>query len=120
MSNLKQSMTKCVNLTMQNLTKNILDQKSSNLCVAISVTTLLRFAMKNDLGFEDEYGYYSAEAILSNLTLIIYPRSMAGMNLNPKKEETGNQINEIGKTTSSLVFHSIFTDILIILKMVFL
>ena len=51
--------------------------------------------MKNDLCFEDEYNYYSAELILSTLILIVYPRSMAGLNLNPKKEETEFQLNEI-------------------------
>ena len=49
--------------------------------------------MKNDLHFED--GDYSAEAILASLTLIIFPRSMAGLNLNPKKEETEFQLNQI-------------------------
>jgi hypothetical protein len=44
--------------------------------------------MKNDLDFGDEDGFYSAEAILANLTLIVYPRSMAGLNLNPNEEET--------------------------------
>jgi hypothetical protein len=51
--------------------------------------------MKNDLDFEDEDGLYSAENILSTLTLIVFPRSMAGLNLNPKKEETEFQLNEI-------------------------
>ena len=51
--------------------------------------------MKNVLGFEDKKGFYSAELILANLTLIIFPRSMAGLNLNPKKEETEFQTNEI-------------------------
>jgi hypothetical protein len=85
---------------MQNLTKNILDQKSSNLCVPISVTALLRFAIKNDLGFvekESIYGvfYYSFEQILTTLTMIVYPRSLAGLNLNPKKEETEFQTNDV-------------------------
>jgi hypothetical protein len=70
------------------VTQNVIDQKDSNLCVPISVATLLRFAIKNDLDFEDEFGDYSAEAILANLTLIIFPRSMAGLNLNPNEEET--------------------------------
>ncbi|CBY12552.1 unnamed protein product [Oikopleura dioica] len=94
-SSLKQNVTKCVNQDLKNVTKNVLDQKSSNLCVPISVATLLRFAIKNDLGFEDEYDEYSAENILSTLILIVYPRSMAGLNLNPKKEETEFQFNEI-------------------------
>jgi hypothetical protein len=51
--------------------------------------------MKNDLGFEDKNGFYSAEKILSTLTLIVYPRSMAGLNLNPNEEETEFQLNEI-------------------------
>ena len=66
----------------------MLDQKSSNLCVPISIATLLRFSIKYDLGFEDEYDHYSAELILSTLILIVYPRSMAGLNLNPSQEES--------------------------------
>jgi hypothetical protein len=86
---------------MKNLTKNVLDQKSSNLCVPISVTALLRFAIKNDLNFglerKDHYGrlYYTFEQIQTTLTMIVYPRSLAGLNLNPKKEETEFQINDV-------------------------
>ncbi|CBY40045.1 unnamed protein product [Oikopleura dioica] len=93
MSNLKQQMTKCVNFDIKNLTKNILDQNSSNLCVPISVTTLLRFSMKNDLAFEDKY--YTFERILTTLTMMVYPRSLAGLNLNPKKEESYFQLNDV-------------------------
>ncbi|CBY15528.1 unnamed protein product [Oikopleura dioica] len=95
MSNLKQQMTKCVNLDIKNLTKNILDQKWSNLCVPISVTTLLRFSIKNDLAFDDKYDYFKFEKILTILTMIVYPRSLAGLNLNPKKEENNFQMNDI-------------------------
>ncbi|CBY22417.1 unnamed protein product [Oikopleura dioica] len=94
-SSLKQNATKCVNQDLENVTKNVLDQKSSNLCVPISIATLLRFAIKNDLGFENKNDYYSAEKILSTLILIVYPRSMAGLNLNPNKKETEFQLNEI-------------------------
>ena len=86
-------MTKCVNLDIKNLTQNIFDQKSSNLCVPISVTTLLRFSMKNDLAFVDKY--YTFDKILTTLTMIVYPRSLAGLNLNPKKEENFFQTNDI-------------------------
>ena len=95
MSNFKQQMTKCVNAELQNLTKNTLDQKWSNLCVPISVTALLRFAMKNDLNFDDELKNYTFEHILTTLTMIVYPRSLAGLNLNPKKEEKDFQTNDI-------------------------
>ena len=88
---MKRNATKRVNIDLKNVTQNVLDQKISNLCVPISVATLLRPAMKNDLGFKDEYGNYSAEAILATLTLIIFPRSMAGLNLNPNEEETDFQ-----------------------------
>ena len=44
--------------------------------------------MKNDIGFDDKGDFYSAEKILSTLILIVYPRSMAGLNLNPKQKET--------------------------------
>ncbi|CBY15530.1 unnamed protein product [Oikopleura dioica] len=95
MSNLKQKMTKCVNLDVKNLTKNILDQKWSNLCVPISVTTLLRFSIKNDLAFVDKDDKYTFEKILTTLTMIVYPRSLAGLNLNPKEEEIQFQKNDI-------------------------
>ena len=80
---------------MHNLTKNILDQKSSNLCVPISVAALIRFAMKNDLCFVDVRSDYTFEKILTTLTMIVYPRSLAGLNLNPKKEETEFQTNDV-------------------------
>ena len=61
----------------------------------ISVTILLRFAMKNDLSFADKYNEYTIERILITLTMIVYPRSLAGLNLNPKKEEQKFQMNDI-------------------------
>ena len=88
-------MTKCENLDIKNLTQNILDQKWSNLCVPISVTTLFRFALKNDLAFVDEINEYTFEKILTTLTMIVYPRSLAGLNLNPKIEENNFQTNDI-------------------------
>ena len=80
---------------MQNLTKNIPNQKWSNLCVPISVTTLLRYAMKEDLAFDDPEKEFTCERILTTLTMIVYPRSLAGLNLNPNKEESKSQINDI-------------------------
>jgi hypothetical protein len=74
-----------------------LDQKDSNLCVPISVSVLLRWAIKNDLNTENrkmEY-HFTVEKILTKLTMIIYPRSLAGMNLNPKNEEKEFQHNNI-------------------------
>ena len=88
-------MTKCVNLDFKNLTQNIFDQKWSNLCVPISVTTLLRFSIKNDLAFVDKDDDYTFEKILTILTMIVYPRSLAGLNLNPKKEENNFQTNDV-------------------------
>ena len=80
---------------MQNLTKNVLDQKWSNLCVPISVTALLRFAMKEDLAFDDKDNEFIFEKMLTTLTMIVYPRSLAGLNLNPKKEEKEIQTNDV-------------------------
>ena len=94
-SSLKRNATKCVETDLLNLTQNVLSQKSSDLCVAISVTTLLRYAIKHDLEFEDNHGYYSTEAIVANLALVVYPQSMAGLNLNPKRKEEENQSCQI-------------------------
>lgn len=97
MAQLKQRMTKVVNFDFQNLTINVLDQKDSNLCVPISVSVLLRWAIKNDLKVTDYWmeNYFTVEKILTSLTMIIYPRSLAGMNLNPKTEEKKFQHTEI-------------------------
>ena len=54
----------------------------------------------NDLNFvekENSLGrlFYSFEQILTTLTMVLYPRSLAGLNLNPKKEETEFQTNDV-------------------------
>jgi len=97
MAQLKQRMTRVVNFDFQNLTINVLDQKDSNLCVPISLSVLLRWAIKNDLKVEDRKmeKYFTVEKILTNLTMIICPRSLAGMNLNPKNKEKKFQHNKI-------------------------
>ena len=97
MAELKQQMTRVLHFDFQNLTQNVLDQKDSNLCVPISVSVLLRWAIKNDLNVSDSKMKedFTVEKILTKLTMIIYPRSFAGMNLNPKNEEIKFQHNEI-------------------------
>jgi hypothetical protein len=82
MAQLKQRLTKVVNIDFRNLTKNVLDQKDSNLCVPISVSVLIRWAAKNDLNVidADMESYFRVEKILTKLAMIIYPRSLAGMN----------------------------------------
>ena len=86
MAQLKQKMTRAVNFDFKNLTKNVLDQKDSNLCVPISVSILLRSAIKKDLD-PSEYvlkEHFTVEKILTQLTMVIYPRSLAGMSYNPR------------------------------------
>ena len=95
LSHLKNNMTKCVFNGMKNLTRRIADQKSSQLCVPISITNLIRHAMKHDLGFMKVDQSHSFENILSSLVLVIYPRSMAGINMNPKIKETERQTTQI-------------------------
>jgi len=84
-----------VNFDFQNLTQNVFDQKWSNLCVPISVTTLLRFAIDKDLSFVDHNNEFTFDKILTNLTMRIYPRSLAGLNLNPKNDESDFQTNDV-------------------------
>ncbi|CBY37225.1 unnamed protein product [Oikopleura dioica] len=74
---------------------SVLDQKSSNLCVPISVTKLLRFAIEKDLGFDVTKNNFTMEQILTTLTMVVYPRSLAGMNLNPDKKEQEFQENDV-------------------------
>ena len=94
MASLNQRATKVVNLDFKNLTRNVLDQKESNLCVPISVTSLIRHALKHDINFDDEYDNYSIEKLLTIFTMVIYPRSLSGLNLNPNTEENDFQSTE--------------------------
>ena len=95
MSSWKQQMTKCNRMDLKNVTRNVLDQKESALRVPITVTTLLRYAIKNDLGFVDVKKQYTFEKILLNLTMRVYPRSLAGLNLNPRAKEHNSQMGQI-------------------------
>ena len=74
---------------------DVIDQKSSNLCVPMSITTLIRFALKNDLYFGHDEEEYTFENIFATLTMIVYPRSMAGLNLNPNTDESEFQVSEV-------------------------
>ena len=78
---------------LKNLTRNVIDQKDSQLCVAISVSILLRNAIEKDLQFEDKNGSYKTGKILTTLTLIVCPRSMAELNYNPNEDEIEFQTN---------------------------
>ena len=51
--------------------------------------------MKKDLAIFYERNAYTFEKILTILTMIVYPRSLAGLNLNPKKEENDFQTNDV-------------------------
>lgn len=94
MMDLKRDATKCVNQDLQNVTKTFFEQNSSELCAPISVTSLLRHAIKKDLGYADKFPTHSFEQIFSALTMVVYPQSLAGLNLNPNKKEK-EQTNEI-------------------------
>ena len=94
-SNFKELATKKLRQDLNNLTENVFDQKNSQLCVPCSVSKLLRFAIEEDLDYKDENQYYTFEKILLNLTLIVYPRSLAGFNLNPNEVEKEFQMNRI-------------------------
>ena len=84
MVELKRRMTRNVNLNFDNLTKNVLNQKDTNLCVPLSVSILIRWAIKEDLKENDWKmdEFFTVEKILTNLTMVVYPRSLAGLNLN--------------------------------------
>ena len=92
---LKHQLTKIMNMNMNNLTKNILDQKNTLLCVPIAMATLIKYAMKNDLAFDDKLGDFTMEKICISLTMTVYPRSLAGLNLNPNDDEIKSQDGNI-------------------------
>jgi hypothetical protein len=81
-------------MDLQDLTKNVPDQKCTELCVPISVAELIRHAMKKYLSFEDREEF-TTEEILITLTMKVFPRSMAGLNRNPNKKEIDFQRNDV-------------------------
>ena len=92
MAKMKQSLTKQINCDFESLTKNILDQKDTILCVPISISILLKWAIENEI---EDVSLLTLEKILIILTMVIYPRSLAGLNLNPNKREQQYQENEV-------------------------
>ena len=103
---LKRRITKNMNLNFDNLTKNVLNQKDTNLCVPISVSVLLRWAIKEDLKVADNKmkHYFTVEQILTSLTMLVYPRSLAGLNLNPRKGEKEFQFNDVQSILKRIKF----------------
>ena len=59
------------------------------------MTTLIKYALHNDLNFQDIRGDFTTQKIFVSLTMTVYPRSLAGFNLNPKKQEMLYQMNSI-------------------------
>jgi len=76
----------------QNVTRNAINQGDSNLCVPVNFTTLLRHAIKEHCCEEHPAHKvmgraFTFERIFYFLTMRIFPRSLAGLNLNPNAAE---------------------------------
>ena len=103
MAQLKMQLTRNYFSDFQCLTKNVLDQKDTNLCVPISISVLLRFAIKDfamksagdKRALENIDKIFSIEKILTVMVMHVYPRSLAGLNANPNNEEKENQLCSI-------------------------
>ena len=89
-----------------------LNFKDSNLCVPISVTTLIRHALRYDLKIDDAImtTYYSTERIVTCLAMIVFPRSLAGLNFTPNKEEKEFQYNSIEHLLKRLKFSTYLNE----------
>jgi len=91
MSQLNRKLRRGLTIGFQNITRNTLDQGESDLCVPVNFTTLLRHAIKEKCSKKEEYKIlgraFTSERILYFLTMRIYPRSLAGLNLNPDGRE---------------------------------
>jgi len=96
------------NTAFKNTTKNVVDQKYSNLCVPISVSILLRTALEKQLNIKPDQleENYTLENILSVMTMIVFPKSLAGMNYNPKKGEEDTQYTKVHKLLERLKFET--------------
>jgi hypothetical protein len=84
----------------------VLDQKDSNLCVPISISILLRWALENHLKIvTDEYNQiYTLENILTVMTMIVFPKSLAGLNNNPCHDEKETQFTYVHELLERLKF----------------
>ena len=96
MSELNRQLQRGLTISFQNITRNTLDQCESDLCVPVNLTTLLRHAIKEHCSrknpkFKVMERAFTAERILYFLTMRIYPRSLAGLNLNPDEGEIDYQ-----------------------------
>ena len=103
---LRYNYKKISNSAFKNVTQRVVDQKDSNLCVPISISILLRWALQNQLNIEmDEYNdIYTVENILTVMTMIVFPRSLAGLNDNPCHDEKRTQLTETDKLLKRLKF----------------
>ncbi|CAG5102067.1 Oidioi.mRNA.OKI2018_I69.chr1.g128.t1.cds [Oikopleura dioica] len=85
----KEDLSRHNSYDFQNVTKHAIDQKSSELSVSISVTNLLRYAIKERLReinpntVDDQMKPYTFDFLLKTLIFHIYPRNFDGMDLNP-------------------------------------
>jgi len=96
------------NFGFTNVTKNVVDQKNSNLCVPISVSILLRSALERQLTIKpDELKEnYTIDNILSVMTMIVFPKSLAGLNYNPKEKEQETQYTCVKRLLKRLKFET--------------
>ena len=109
MAYLKRRLTSHIDTDFKNLSERVLDQKDSNLCVPISVSVLLDWVIRNDCS-----GMIKAKPLIeifTILTMVIYPRSFAGFNLNPKKVEKKFQVNQIELLLKRLKYETYFNEV---------
>ena len=97
MANLKHRLARIVNLDFMTLTAKNIDERQRSLSVAFSVSALLRWAINNDLKTSDMKmeSKYSLDKIFIILTMVIYPRSFRGFNLNPRKADGNFQATDV-------------------------
>ncbi|CBY10457.1 unnamed protein product [Oikopleura dioica] len=79
----------------RNVREYNLTQKGSSLCVVFSMLNLIIFALEKDLNVETSVmnKFFTQEKLLYTLAMQIYPRSLAFLNLNHRKEEKKFQPN---------------------------
>ena len=108
MSEMKFEFTKFFHEGFQNVTRHVIDQKDSALCVPICVANLLcsailecvktkrlpRYLHEDCFDVEKVKEAFSFKRIFHFITFLIYPRSLAGMNLNPNHDEIQKQYSQ--------------------------
>ena len=84
---IRQILSRKTDEQFQFLSKNVVNQKDSQLCVFLSVASLFRHAIKcfleqeGEAPLDEDDGFFTFESVFLVMTMILLPRNLAGLEL---------------------------------------